>query len=81
MCDAHVSHSTTDMISEILCDTVIFCFPSRILKDEYVSHTSIYNGSCKQHVDSNRSGKPISKYVSSTISLLNNVIGSLERVF
>jgi hypothetical protein len=69
MCN--VSHSTTDTISKILLDIVIFCFPSPILKDEYVSHTSIYNGSCKQNVDTNRSDVPISKYVSTMISLLN----------
>jgi hypothetical protein len=76
-----VSHSTTDMIREILVDIVIFCFPSPILKDEYVSHTSIYNGSCKRHVNTSRSDVPISKNVSTTMSTLNNVIGSLERVF
>jgi hypothetical protein len=58
-----------------------FCFPSPILKDKYVSHTSIYNGSCKRRVDTNRSDTPISKNVSTTMSILKNVIGSLERVF
>jgi hypothetical protein len=54
-----------------------FRFPSPILKDKFVSHTSIYIGSCKQCVDTNRSDVPISKNVSTTISILNNVIGSL----
>jgi hypothetical protein len=27
-------------------DIVMFCFPIAILKDEYVSHTFVYNGSC-----------------------------------
>ncbi len=79
ICD--MSHSTTDMISEISWDIMKFCFPSPILKDKHVSHTSIYNGSCKQRVDINRSDTPISKNVSTSMSILNNVIGSLERVF
>jgi hypothetical protein len=57
------------------------CFPSPILKDKYVSHSSKYNGSCKHHVDTNRSDTPISYNVSTPMSILNNVIGSLERVF
>jgi hypothetical protein len=40
-----------------------------------------YNGSCKRRVDTNRSDTPISKNVSNTMSILNNVIGSLERIF
>jgi hypothetical protein len=60
---------------------MMFCFPSPILKDEYVTHTSIYNWSCKRCVDTNRSDVPISKNVSTMMSILNNVIGSLERVF
>jgi hypothetical protein len=40
-----------------------------------------YNESCKRPVDTNRSDKPISKNVSNTMSILNNVIGSLERIF
>ncbi len=51
------SHSKKPTISEIQ----IICFPSPILKDEYVSHTSLYNGSCNHRVDTNRSDALISK--------------------
>ncbi len=74
-------YSTTDMISKISWDIMKFCFPSPILKDKYVSHTSIYKWSCKRRVDTNRSDTPISKNISTMMSILNNVIGSLERVF
>jgi hypothetical protein len=40
-----------------------------------------YNGSCKRGVDTNKSDTPISKNVSNTMSILNNVIESLERIF
>jgi hypothetical protein len=50
-----------------------FCFPSPILKDKYVSHTSIYNGFCKRRVNTNRSDTAISKIVSATMSILNDM--------
>ncbi len=37
-----------------------FTFPKPILKDEYVSHTSLYNGSCNRLVHTNRPDAPIS---------------------
>jgi hypothetical protein len=60
---------------------MILRFTSPILKDEYVSHTSVYNGSCNRCVNTNRSDAPISKNLSTTMSILNNVVGSLKRVF
>ncbi len=77
----NMSHSTTDMISKISWDTMKFCFRGPILNNKYVYHSSKYNGSYKCHVNTNRSDTPISKNVSTTMSILNNVIGSLEWIF
>jgi hypothetical protein len=60
-------HSKMPVSSEI----VIFCFPSPILKDEYVSHTFVYDGSCNHPVNTNRSDAP--KYLSTEVSILNNI--------
>jgi hypothetical protein len=62
-------HSKMPTISKI----VIFCFPSPILKDEYVSHNSLYDGSCNRRVHTNRSDAPISKKLSNKMSIHNNV--------
>jgi hypothetical protein len=62
-------------------DIVIFHFPSPILKDECVSHTSVYDGPCSRCVDTNTSDAPISKNLSTTMSILNNIVGSLKWVF
>ncbi len=48
-----------------------FASPNPILKDKYISHTSLYNGSCHRHVHTNRPGTPISKYSSTDVSILN----------
>jgi hypothetical protein len=39
----------------------IIRFPSPIQKDKYVSHTSLYDGSCNLYVNTNKSDAPISK--------------------
>ncbi len=63
-------------------DIVIFHFPSSILKDECVSHISVYDDSCNHCVNTNSSDAPISKNLLTTMSIiLNNVIGFLKRVF
>jgi hypothetical protein len=48
-----------------------FAFPSPILNNKYVSHTSLYNGSCNRCVHNNRPNAPISKYSSTDVSILN----------
>ncbi len=48
-----------------------FAFPNPILKDKYVSHTSLYNGSCNCCVHTNSPNATISKYSSTDVSILN----------
>jgi hypothetical protein len=56
-----------------------FCFPSPILKDSMFLILPYIQWVLQ--IDTDRSDTPISKNVSTTMSILNNVIGSLERVF
>ncbi len=48
-----------------------FTFPNQILKDKYVSHTSLYVGSCNCLVHTNTTNAFISKYSSTDVSILN----------
>ncbi len=51
-----------------------FAFPYPILKDKYVSHTSLCNGSWNHYIHTNnRPNTPISKYSSTDMSILNIV--------
>jgi hypothetical protein len=59
---------------------MIFCFPSPILKDEYVSHTFVFNGSCNCRVNTNKSDAPFSKNLSTDVSILITFAGSLKCV-
>jgi hypothetical protein len=73
-CDAiNAIHSKMPTISKMM----IVHFLSPILKDEYVSHTSVYNGSCNHCVDTNRLDAPISRNLTTIMSILSNIIGSL----
>ncbi len=48
-------------------------FSNLILKDKYVSHTSLCNGSCNCCVRTNRPDTPISKHSSTNVSICNIV--------